>query len=80
VRKIENANNIAEELGIRKVVDFTPIKDSDSGLELTGITWMEQGTGDVFLSAAILFGIACGNQGGAAGSLTDAAGLNLLSL
>ena len=32
------------------------------------------------LSAAILFGIACGNQGGAAGSKTDNAGLKLLSL
>jgi hypothetical protein len=37
-------------------------------------------TGNALTPDALLFGISCGNQGGAAGSLTDAAGLKLLSL
>jgi hypothetical protein len=80
VRKIEDANNIVEELGIPKVMNFTPIKDADSGLEMTGVTFMEQGSGDVYVAAAILFGISAGNNSGAPGSLTDNAGLKLLSL
>lgn len=75
VRKIQDTENIAEELGIPKVMEFYPIKDDEgSGLELTGVTWQEQGTGDTFLSVAILFGVGAGNQGGAAGSITDNAG------
>lgn len=80
VRKIENANNIAEELGVPKVMEFYPLRDSESGLEMTGVSWEEQGTGDIYLASAILFGVGCGNQGGAAGSMTDNAGLKLLSL
>src|ERR1035437_2465248 len=80
VRRIEDMTDTARALGIPRVMDFHGLRDEESGLELCGISWQEGGTGDVFLSAAILFGITAGNQGGAAGSLTDAAGLKLISL
>ena len=80
VRKIEDMSATAKALGIPTVMEFHGLKDEQSGLELCGVGWQEGGTGDVYLSAAILFGIGCGNQGGAAGTMTDNAGLKLLSL
>jgi hypothetical protein len=79
VRKIQDMDNVAEELGVPKVMEFIPLKDQESGLELCGIAWQEQGTGDAFLSAAILFGVGAGNQGGAAGTMTDNAGCLILT-
>jgi hypothetical protein len=38
------------------------------------VLWQEQGTGDAYISPAILFGVGVGNQGGAVGSMTDYAG------
>ena len=76
----EDGGNIAEELGVPKVMEFYPLRDAESRLELTGVSWQEQGTADVYLSAAILFGVGCGNQGGAAGTMTDSAGPKILSL
>jgi len=64
----------ARELGIPVLMEFYPVRDDESGLELCGIVWQESGVGDVFLSVAILFGVGVGNQGGAAGSITDNAG------
>jgi hypothetical protein len=55
-------------------MDFNSITDKESGLELAAISWQEAGTGDVFLTAAILFGVGVGNQNGAAGTMTDNAG------
>ena len=53
---------------------FYQLRDEDSGLELTGISWQEGGTGDVYVTAAILFGTHVGNGNGAPGSQTDNAG------
>jgi hypothetical protein len=80
VRRIEDMTKTAKALGIPRVMEFYGLKEEQSGLDLCGIGWQEGGTGDVYLSAAILFGIGCGNQGGAAGTMTDNAGLKLLSL
>jgi hypothetical protein len=74
VRKIQNMNETADALGIKKVMDFQSLRDADTGLELAFISWQEAGTGDVYLSSAILFGIHTGNAGGAAGTITDNAG------
>jgi hypothetical protein len=54
---------------------FYPLKDEHTGLEMTGIAWQEVGTGDLYVSAAILFGLGLGNQNGTPGSKTDNAGL-----
>lgn len=76
-RKIEDMGNAAKSLGIRSTMSFTSVSDVDSGLELCGIGWQESGRGDVFLSVAVLFGVAAGNQGGAPGSMTDQAGCRI---
>ena len=80
VRKLEDMNETAKARGIPRVMEFTSVKDDESGLELCGITWQEGGTGDVYLSAAILFGVGCGKQGTGAGAMTDNAGFKLLSI
>lgn len=67
-------SNVAAELGVPQVMEFYPIEDPESGLFLTGVAWQEVGTGDVYVSAAVLFGVGAGNQGGAAGTITDNAG------
>jgi hypothetical protein len=80
VRRLEDMTSTAKALGIPRVMEFTSTKDDESGLELCGISWQEGGTGDVYLAVALLFGVACGNQGTGAGAMTDNAGLKLLSL
>jgi hypothetical protein len=77
VRKIQDMNDIVSQLGIPKVMEFYPLTDKESGLEVTGVAWQESGTGDMFISATLLFGTGVGNQGGAAGTMTDNAGLLL---
>jgi hypothetical protein len=72
-------SNAADELGVPKIMDFYPIEDTDAKLPLLGVAWQEVGTGDVYVSAAILFGVGSGNQGGAPGSITDNAGLLIRS-
>ncbi|HWX19510.1 MAG TPA: hypothetical protein VN578_06345 [Candidatus Binatia bacterium] len=75
VRKIRDMTQTAKALGLREVMKFDSLRDEGSGLELCGISWQEAGSGDLYLSAAVLFGTGVGNQGGAAGSMTDNAGL-----
>jgi hypothetical protein len=55
-------------------MEFIQQTDAGTGAEITGVLWQEQGTGDRYLSAAILFGLGVGNQTGAVGSVTDYAG------
>jgi hypothetical protein len=80
VRRIEDMTETAKALGIPRVMEFHAVEDADTKLQLCGISWQEQGTGDTYLAAAILFGVGCGNQGTGAGSMTDNAGLKLLSM
>lgn len=74
VRKINDMEDAAKSLGIRRTMKFYPLTDEESGLEPTGISWLQGGTGDVYASVAILFGTGVGNQGGAAGTTADNAG------
>lgn len=67
--------NVAKDLGCPEIMRFFPLSDPGSGLNATGVMWQEIGTGDVIVSVAILFGASVGNQGGAAGSITDNAGV-----
>jgi hypothetical protein len=66
-------SNVAEQLGAPEIMRFFPLSDPESGLNAIGVVWQEPGTGDVIVSIAILWGIAAGNQGGAAGTITDSA-------
>ena len=67
-------SNAAAMLGIPQIMELYPMEDPETGLNMTGVGWQEPGTGDVYVSAAILFGLGLGNQGGAAGTITDKAG------
>jgi hypothetical protein len=68
-------SNAAAQLGCPEIMRFFPMSDPESGIQAMGVMWQEQGTGDVIVSCAILFGVGAGNQGGAAGSGTDNAGV-----
>lgn len=72
-------SNAADQLGIPKVMEFYPMMDSESGISMTGAGWQEAGTGDVYVSCGVLFGTAAGKQGGAAGTITDNAGVRIIS-
>lgn len=72
-------SNAADMLGVPKVMEFYPMSDEQSGVTLTGAAWQEVGTGDVFVSAGVLFGIGAGKQGGANGTITDNAGVRLIT-
>ena len=72
-------SNAADQLGIPKVMEFYPMVDEMSGLSMTGAAWQEVGTGDVYVSAGVLFGIGAGSQGGAAGAITDNAGVRIVT-
>lgn len=67
-------SNAAAQLGCPEVMRFFPMSDPESGINATGVMWQEPGTGDVIVSVGILFGLGAGNQGGAAGTVTDNAG------
>jgi hypothetical protein len=78
-RQIDFANAAAELLGVPKVMEFYPITDPESGINMTGAAWQEVGTGDVYVAAGLLFGIGAGKQGGAAGTITDNGGVRLVA-
>lgn len=68
-------SNAAAQLGCPEVMRFFPLSDTESGINATGVMWQEPGTGDVIVSVGLLFGVSAGNQGGAAGTITDNAGV-----
>ena len=72
-------SNAAAQLGCPEVMRFFPLSDPESGINAVGVMWQEPGTGDVIVSVGILFGIGAGNQGGAAGTITDNAGVVVTS-
>jgi hypothetical protein len=72
--------NTAKSLGIYETIRFYPLEDEDTKLQLCGVAFSEPGTGDAILSCAILYGVHCGNGGGVVGSITDNAGLKLLTM
>jgi hypothetical protein len=73
VRKITDMQAVAKNHGIKPTMAFWPVTD-ESGLEMMGVGFQEQGTVDVYVALAMLLGIGVGNRGGAAGTVTDNAG------
>lgn len=53
-------SNAAAELGVPQIMQFYPITDPETGLEMTGVAWQQPGTGDVFVSCAVLYGVNAG--------------------
>lgn len=72
-------SNAADMLGIPKVMQFYPVVDELTGISATGAAWQEAGTGDVYVSLGILFGIGSGQQNTGAGLITDNAGLRIVT-
>ena len=70
-----NYANAVDALGVPKVMDFHSVSDPETNMPMVAASWQEVGTGDVYVSAGLLFGVSCGNQGGAPGTITDSAGL-----
>lgn len=72
-------SNVADQLGVPKIMEFYPMSDAESGFEMMGVAWQEPGTGNVYVGAGALFGVGAGKQGGAAGTITDNAGVRIVS-
>lgn len=68
---------VAADAGVPAVARFETMTDPDSGLSFLGIAWQQQGTFDVYLTIAALFGASAGKQGGAAAAICDKAGVIL---
>lgn len=68
-------SNAAEELGVPTVMDFYNLQDPETKMPFTGVAYQLPGTGDVIVSAAALYGVCAGNQGGAPGAKADNAAL-----
>lgn len=71
--RLPNVQDMAAELNVPQVARFETIQDVMTGLSLLGIVWQQQGTFDVWVTAALLFGASVGAQGGAANGITDKA-------
>jgi len=72
-------SNAADLLRVPKVVETVPMQDDESGMPFTAVGYQKYGTGDVTFSIGVLFGIGAGNQGGAADTKTDPAGVRFVS-
>ncbi len=78
-RQLDFANVTAEQLGVPKVMEFYNIVDPETNIPMTAAGWQEAGTGDVYIGAGILFGVGAGKQGGNNGTITDNAGIRIIS-
>lgn len=72
-------SNAADLLRVPKVVETVPMQDDETGFPFTAVGYQKYGTGDVTFSLAVLFGIGAGNQGGAADTKTDPAGVRFVT-
>lgn len=64
-------DEIADLFGIPKSMSFETMQDPETGIYLMLYKFMEEGTGNLFMGVASIYGTAVGAQGEAAGSLTD---------
>lgn len=67
----DRTDKVADALGIPKVMSWEPITDPETKMTLMLVKFMEEGTGNIFVSVACIYGVSVGAQGEAAGSLTD---------
>ena len=74
-----NALAIAAQLGIPSVASASVQQDPETGIALLAIMHQQPGTLDMFLTLTLLYGAAAGKQGGSAGTITDKAGVRLIT-
>ncbi len=73
-----NSQLIAQ-LGITQTMTMEAITDADSGLTMAAVAWQAAGTGNLYWCPTFVWGKSVGKQGGTAGTLTDYAGLRIVS-
>jgi hypothetical protein len=74
-----DTSEVARAMGIPQIASFETMTDEDTGLTLLGIKWIEQGTFDVYVTVAVMYGAVAGAQGGDAGTKTDYAGHRIIT-
>lgn len=79
VRPINIAKVTPEMLGIPRIMSETPLVDEATKMPFIGVGWQDPGTGDLYTSIGLLFGVTAGNQGGGQDSITDRAGVRIVS-
>lgn len=79
VRPIDIASVTPADLGIPEIMSMTPMTDPETGLPFVAVGWQQAGTGDLYISIGLLFGVAGGNQGGAQDTITDRAGIRVVT-
>lgn len=72
--RIPDVGDAQQVLNVPKIANFEVVTHAETGLSLLGITWVKPGTFDTILTMTLLYGMAGGNQGGAANAKTDRAG------
>jgi len=75
----QNGFALAQQLGIPTVANHYVQQDPETGIALLAVTHQQPGTLDMFLTLALVFGSAVGKQGGANLSITDRAGVRLVT-
>jgi hypothetical protein len=70
---------IAQAAGIPVPAKFDVVTDPESGLSLLGIQWVKQGTFDIWLTVAILYGATGGKNAGSAGTIMDKGGYRVVA-
>lgn len=79
MRPVVNPTELAAALNVPQTAQFTPVRDEDTGLTLTMITYQEQGTANLVMTVAAMYGVSCGKRDGSANTITDRAGILLTS-
>lgn len=74
-----HSTEIAAELGIPQTHRVQTVQDPETMIAVMAIMWQQSGKLDIFATVAALWGSAVGAQAGAAGTVTDKAGLRLIS-
>lgn len=73
------SGDVADALSVPSIARFATATDADTGLSLLGIYWQKQGTFDVWMTIALLYGAKAGTAGGAANAKTDKAGCKVVT-
>ena len=73
------SDELANSMGIPRTMSMEALRDPISGFALALMKWQAAGTADLYIRPTAIWGSAVGRQAGAAGTITDKAGLLLRS-
>jgi hypothetical protein len=69
-----DSTDLAASLGIPAIASTEVLTDPSSGLSMLGIMHMAPGKLDIYMSIALVYGVAAGKQTGSSGTICDYAG------